>query len=547
MAENDKETEAVEPEEKTLEDELSALEEVAASLTETKSGDHSEEDCDDEDCEEHETKAATITGHPYDLVVVDDDDQEDDAEDLLKPPGGVEQAKEMGPKKRVVVVEMDPEQITDDMKAYVVEVPDEDDEYPKAHVPDHEEEGPELRRRPPSPMAAVPTEGVPNTSPMTPVGAGSVGPPFVPEEDDDDDKGWGKPGKGRLARLMALANGEDPDAEEEEDDDEKNMVPSLPTAVLIGKEDDANANGMENRLSRLGVKSLGNFDFLCGIERTIRSGDVCNFCRGGCASEKGLPGLLEIEVSAEAEFDGEVVDSGYAPKDDMFVLDLKTADGYKEAYYAGNGTRLGWIALDEGLSVKSLEDEGASNPLIVSFEEAAMTALKYVKGKSYGVDVDLFHGEDAYVVEIDGVDGKSYDVYVSIDGKVLGTDMIELTDDEQDDLTELRREKDALEAELALKSNYEGEALQGLVEEGAALEDGSFPIVNADDLELAVKAAYRHVEAKSHIERRAEELERTDIIPSEWAETKQAETDEFMASLMELQMLEIDSDESTTE
>lgn len=538
MAKKDKKTEAVEPEEKTLEDELSALENVAASL----------EGADAEiKSDETDEKAATITGHPYDLVVVDDDDQEDDAEDLLKPPGGVEQAKEMAPKKRVVVVEMDPEQITDDMKAYVVEVPDEDDEYPKAHVPDHEEEGPELRRRPPSPMAAVPTEGVPNTSPMTPVGAGAVGPPFIPEEDDDDDlKGYGKPGKGRLARLMALANGEDPDAEEEEDDDEKNMVPAYPMAVLIGKEDDANANGMENRLSRLGVKSLGNFDFLCGIERTIRSGDVCNFCRGGCASEKGLPGLLDIEVAAETEFKGEVVDSGYAPKDDMFVLDLKTEDGFKEAYYSGNGTRLGWIALDEGLSVKSLED-GASDPLIVSFEEAEMTALKYVKGKSYGVDVDLFHGEDAYVVEIDGVDGKSYDVYVSIDGKVLGTDMIELTDDEQDDLVELRREKDALEAELALKTNYEGEALKDLIEEGAALKDGSFPIVNADDLELAVKAAYRHVEAQSHIERRAEELERSDIIPAEWAESKQAETDEFLASLMELQLLEIDSDESTTE
>jgi hypothetical protein len=296
----------------------------------------------------------------------------------------------------------------------------------------------------------------------------------------------------------------------------------------------------------MGVKSIGNFDFLCAIERTIRNGDVCNFCRGGCASEKGLPGLLEVEVSAEAEFGGEVVDSGYAPKDDMFVLDLKTGDGFKEVYYAGNGTRLGWIALDEGLSVKSLED-GASDPLIVSFEEAEMMALKHVDGKSYGVDVDLFHGEDAYVVEIDGVDGKSYDVYVSIDGKVLGTDMIELTDGEQEDLTELRLEKEALEAELAIKTNYEGEVLQDLIKEGAALKNGSFPIVDAEDLQLAVKAAYKHPEAQSHIERRAEELERTDIIPSEWAESKQAETDEFMASLMELQMLEVDSDEPTTE
>ena len=137
-------TDEVETEEKTLEDQLAALEEVAASLgedTEIKS-DHSAEDCEDDDCEEHGTKdasdedasaedaetkddapaedapeenmeekvaaaveevlaegeevdekAATLTGFPHDRVVLDDDDQEDDSEDLLKPPGGVENAK----------------------------------------------------------------------------------------------------------------------------------------------------------------------------------------------------------------------------------------------------------------------------------------------------------------------------------------------------------------------------------------------------------------------------------------------------------------------
>ena len=83
--------------------------------------------------EEVDEKAATLTGFPHDRVLLDDEEQEDDSEELLKPPGGVENAKEGVPKKRVVVVEMDPEQITDDMKAYVVEVDDDE----KVHVPDH--------------------------------------------------------------------------------------------------------------------------------------------------------------------------------------------------------------------------------------------------------------------------------------------------------------------------------------------------------------------------------------------------------------------------
>jgi hypothetical protein len=54
-------TDEVETEEKSLEDQLAALEEVAASLgedTEIKS-DHSAEECEDDDCEEHGTKDAS--------------------------------------------------------------------------------------------------------------------------------------------------------------------------------------------------------------------------------------------------------------------------------------------------------------------------------------------------------------------------------------------------------------------------------------------------------------------------------------------------------
>ena len=581
-------TEEVETEEKTLEDQLAALEEVAASLeddadtkadvssyasndseggeeeesteeedeedseeaseeasdeasdeaeasdeTEAKDGEpealeekDAEEDMEEKvaeaveevlaEGEETDEKAATLMGFPHDRVVVDDEDQEDDSEELMKPPGGIEDAKEGGPKKRVIVVEMRPEDITEDMKAYVVEVDDDE----KVHVPDHmEEDLPEVPELPEMPE--------------------------MEDEDDDDGKGWGKkPGKNRLARLIALANGDD--------DDEKEEVPApqMPTAILVGKEDESETmsiydhldqGAVGNRLERLGtdVKSIGGTDYLCAIERNVRTGDVCNFCRGGCASEKGLPGLLEIEILAEQEFKGEVVDSGYAPKDDIFVLDLKTDDGFIETYYAGNGSSLGWIALDGDVEEKTAEAEGTT---IVSFEEAELVALKNVKGKSLGVDVDIFQGEDAYVVEIDGVDGKSYDAYVGVDGQFLGSDMIELTEDETAEIKELQNEKDVLEAEIELKRLYPASRTEQLVEDGFAMEDGRYPIVTETDLSTVIVAAssVKSQDVRDHITKRAEALEATDRIPEIWAEEKTAEVAQFEASLMEMQMLEVE-------
>ena len=588
-------TEEVETEEKTLEDQLAALEEVAASFedeAETKADVSSyasedseggeeeaaeeeaaeEEDSEEEDSEEEaveeeaaeeegveakseeedmeekvaaaveevlaegeeaDEKAATLTGFPHDRVVLDDEDQEDDSEELMKPPGGIEDAKEHGGKKRrVVVVEMDPDDITDDMKAYVVEV--DDDEKAMG-----EEE----------PVATVPV-------------ASAGAPPELAEEEaeeeeedeDDDMKGWGKkPGKNRLARLMALANGDD-----DEDEDEKEEVPNLPTAVLVGKEDEVPENGiyglldqdaLNNRLERLGTeaKSLNSDSFLCSIERSVRTGDVCNFCRGGCAQEKGLPGLLEIEVMAEQEFKGEVVDSGYAPKDDIFVLDIKTDEGYIESYYAGNGSPLGWIRLENDVEEKTAEEvEGTT---IISFQEAEQVALKNIEGKSLGVDVDIFEGADAYVVEIDGTDGKSYDAYVGVDGQFLGSDMIDLSDDEEAEIKELIAEKDALEAEVKLKRIYSGEQLKDLIADGLAMEDGMYPIVVVDDLSTAITASARtkSQEVRDHITKRANELESTELIPEEWDEVKAAEVAEFEASLMELQMMEVETDNTDTE
>ena len=50
---------------------------------------------------------------------------------------------------------------------------------------------------------------------------------------------------------------------------------------------------------------------------------------------------------------------------------------------------------------------------------------------------------------------------------------------------------------------------------------------------------------RDHITKRAEALEATDRIPEAWSEEKTAEVAEFQASLMELQMMEVEDDFDT--
>lgn len=495
---------------------------------------------DNEKSADDEKAHPVATGYPYDRVEMQPGDPEFDEEED-------EKNVMVAPKKRrIVVVEMDPSQVTDEMKAYEVEVDDEEEEYPedeeakrherRPHPEEDERERPRMAAPPAPPAPPAPLNEAPTPDRLPPPPPAQSVPAANP----------------RLARLLAMAQ-----ARSEGDDEEEEATPRLPRAVLVRKEDDTEEAdvgvspentvmdpvGLTKRLKRLGmtsgeIKSFGGDDFMCGIERKVRSGDVCNFCRGGCASEKGLPSLLEVEVAAETEYKGEIIDSGYAPKDDIFVLDLKTDDGFLEAYYAGNGSPLGWIRLDEDAAVKSAEEESAE---VVSFDQAEQMALKHIKGKSLGVDVDIFQGEDAYVVEIDGTDGKSYDAYVGVTGQFLGSDMIEFTEEEADEITALRVEKQALESELHLKRNYATSDVAQMAQDGVALEDGSYPILTSEDLTHAVHISYRVKtdELRTHIEQRAYDLDRMDLLPSEWAEEEKSALEaDFVSSMMELEMLQ---------
>ena len=178
-----------------------------------------------------------------------------------------------------------------------------------------------------------------------------------------------------------------------------------------------------------GKKTLEDDDtaFLCGLDRKVLTGASCANCPGGCCNEKGLPTLIEVEGLAEEEIGGEVVDSGYSAKVDLFVVQLQRKDGrVVEAFYEGKSAELqGWTLLAE---VKSGEEIQTITP-----DEARDIALKAIDGEAVSVDPDDFEGDDAWAVEINGADGKSYDVFVSLSGNVLGHDDYGLVGDFKSD------------------------------------------------------------------------------------------------------------------
>ena len=402
------------------------------------------------------------------------------------------------------------------------------------------------------------------------------------DEDDEDDTMMADEDMPKKKKAMhGMDEDEDEDEEnaeekmmygdDDEDDDEKMM--SMPerfgmtpkkkrrkdAAAMEDDEDDEDedvesdvAEGMEsmrkNRIKSMGL-NLEDFDnggYICAIERKSYNGgaSVCDNCPGGCVSEKGLPGLLHIEGLAEQMFDGEVIDSGYSSDADMFVVDVQVKDGKAlEVFVDGTTAEIvGWHKLDEDIfKQKSAVDE----LVLIDFTEAAEIAVKSIDGHVVAVEPDTFEGYDAYAVEIDGFDGKSYDVFVAMDGEVLGYDKYE--PEEAEDI-------EAEAAEIALKRAFSDEQRTAMAQEGMALPDGSYPIKSEEDLRNAIQAYGRAKDkdaAKRHIMKRAKDMDMVKLIPAQWlvnegiqAKEKSEETinAEFMKSLVEFQLLELDND-----
>ncbi len=333
---------------------------------------------------------------------------------------------------------------------------------------------------------------------------------------------------------------DDSEAEGEVMDDEE------PMEAMNDEDRTRRMRARKRRMASMQVKSeeWGDDAYLCGFEGKMLAGvmEPCAACPGGCAPESDLPTLIEIEGLAEELLEGKVLDSGYADASDLFMVDVELKDGsIAEAVFDGSTARcLGWQLLDDELIGEKSADSSFE---IISIEDAIGLATKTLPGEVVSVDADTYEGYDAYAIEIDGVDGKSHDAFISLDGEFLGYDSYDA--EEASDI-------DAETAEFELKAMYSEEQRASMAEEGMALEDGSFPIKNVDDLKNAIMAYGRAKDkpaAKAHIMKRAEELDAADMIPESWTEKDdedsveiKAEDAEFLATLMEFEMLSIDSD-----
>jgi len=322
-------------------------------------------------------------------------------------------------------------------------------------------------------------------------------------------------------------------------DEEDDMEDSLPATRLKMR---------NRRLGSMGYKT-SEFDkdaFLCSFDRKVYPGGspVCDSCPGGCVPEDGMPSLLEVEGMAEDMFRGKVLDSGYSDEADLFVVDVERKDGKPvEIFFDGSsGEVMGWHLLNSDLvEVKS----ALVNKAIISFGDAADIAVKTVSGDIVAVEPDVFEGYDVYAVEIDGINGKSYDVFVSLDGEVLGYDEYTM-----EEATEIEAEA----AEIALKRAYSEDSRKDMASKGQAMDDGSYPIADEADLRNAIQAYGRAKDkaaTKVHIMKRAVALGKEDLIPVSWVSKEDIEKakageksaeDNFLSTLMEFEMLTVAED-----
>jgi uncharacterized membrane protein YkoI len=222
------------------------------------------------------------------------------------------------------------------------------------------------------------------------------------------------------------------ESDEETPDEDQEIVRSAKpkkkiTAEEVGSDEmeselvrQSNLGKRKAKLAKMGKKDALDGDFLCAMERKVMDEGTspCEGCTGGCFPIKGGADLLEVEAMAEDMYDAEVVDSGYSEKYDKFVVDMRRKDGRLiEAYFTGSGESEGWHPITE--DTLTIGDD------VIGGDEAIEIAAGSIQGKALSVGVQMFEGQVAYCVEMDGEDGYSYDVFVDTDGKVLAMDQWE--------------------------------------------------------------------------------------------------------------------------
>jgi hypothetical protein len=302
---------------------------------------------------------------------------------------------------------------------------------------------------------------------------------------------------------------EEVEEEVDEDDDEDD------------EDDDASAGGSslldkfrKARLQQIGVKSLdvGQHGYKCAIDTKVYAGGTppCADCSGGCSG----PGvtLLHAEGISQTLVKGDIVDSAYIDKGDMFVTTIRRKDGKIFDVYVDN---IGEIRGHSLVDSSTIYDPNVDDLTMVTFDEAANIAMMHLQRKDaevVGIQPAAFEGHEAYVVDIQCKTGESYDIFVGLDGTLLGYETLQ-----DPDIEEIEAEA----AEIALKTAYPQAVRHELAKAGIAMPDGSFPILGHNDLMNAIQASKRATNQKDvrgHIVLRAKTIGYESTVPASWTE-----------------------------
>jgi len=331
------------------------------------------------------------------------------------------------------------------------------------------------------------------------------------------------------------AEDEDDEAEDEEaedetdDDDDDEEMQAQDESSLLEKFRKA-------RLQQIGVKSIdvGQHGYKCAIDSKIYAGGTppCADCVGGCFGAKGQVTLLHAEGISQTLVKGDVLDSAFIKEGDMFVTAIRRKDGkIFDVYVDSSGEIRGHNLVDSS----TIYDPSVDDLTMVTFDEAANIAMMHLQRKDsevVSIQPAAFEGHEAYVVDIQCKTGESYDIYVGLDGTLLGYETLQ-----EPDIQEIEAEA----AEIALKNAYPYAVRIELAKAGIAMPDGSFPILSHFDLMNAVQASKRALnqkEVRDHIILRAKTIGREDSIPPSWVELSAQELlgslDEFDKLLEEL-------------
>jgi hypothetical protein len=313
------------------------------------------------------------------------------------------------------------------------------------------------------------------------------------EEDDEDEE-------------EVEETDEEEDYEEEDDEDDEDDA-SVGGSSLLDKFRKA-------RLQQIGVKSLdvGQHGYKCAMDTKVYAGGTppCADCSGGCSG----PGvtLLHAEGISQTLVKGDVVDSAYIDKGDMFVTTIRRKDGKTFDVYVDN---IGEIRGHSLVGSSTIYDPNLDDLTMVTFDEAANIAMMHLQRKDaevIGIQPAAFEGHEAYVVDIQCKTGESYDIFVGLDGTLLGYETLQ-----DPDIEEIEAEA----AEIALKTAYPQAVRHELAKAGIAMPDGSFPILGHNDLMNAIQASKRATNQKDvrgHIVLRAKTIGYESTVPSSWTE-----------------------------